>query len=248
MAAAWQQQYTSQQIKGMQSLIVSRSSDFSSSDISALVLNSNFSSYIFHLTSTGQYSRHAADFYAVCGEIRKPHTEQHAKPWSLTVNTDSKFPVKIAAAAVNINQCRLQLFQFRCTSSHLVVGESADLRPDTNKHCTDTYIGGNIVQTLYRHKHCTDTSCSLMVIRWIEPLGVPLLPLVVIPDWQYGDVYPSLPMQSLRSLMYLRVFMATTDCSGKEHLLNFFGHITALWHNGQDGIPISVNRNFFELK
>ena len=41
-----------------------------------------------------------------------------------------------------------------------------------------------------------------MVIHRIEPLGVPQLPLVVIPDWQYGDV--SLPCQcNLCGLWYI---------------------------------------------
>ena len=219
-----------------------------------------------------QYSRHAADFYAVCGEIRKPHTEQHAKPWSLTVNTGSKFPVKIAAAAVNINQCRLQLFQFRCTSSHLVVGESADLRPDTNKHCTDTCIGGNIVQTLYRHKHCTDIVQTHALYRhthgtdivqtlyghkhWtgtrmvqtlyrhkLQPNGHTLDRAPGSPTDPFGS-YPRLTIWRcipLPANAIFAVFDVSSSVYGnhwlqwKGTIYDFFGHITALWQNGQDG-------------
>ena len=44
-------------------------------------------------------------------------------------------------------------------------------------------------------------------------------------------------MQSLRSLIYLRVFMATTDCSGKEHFMNFLA--TLLNYGKMDKLDIA---------
>ena len=43
-------------------------------------------------------------------------------------------------------------------------------------------------------------------------------------------------MQSLRSLIYLQVFMATTDCSGKEHFMIFLA--TSLNYGKLDKLDI----------